>query len=373
MALNLTIRIPTLIAVSVAILFAVAATTLIRVNAQGNISAERVPLPVAVTRFDMTDHYTRTANYMGTVRAGNDSAVGFEIAGTLETVPAREGQTVAKGQILATLNSERRQAALNQAQARLDQARADLDLAKKRRERASELVERGLASQQSLDEAALGAAALEAGFEAAVAALHNAKLEIEKSTLRAPYDAVVAERLMQPGAAVGAGTPVMRLVMTANREAHIGVPAARARGLIPGKNYTLRLGDQRFSAELRGLRNDVDPVTLTVGAVLMLPAEAPATVGEPVMLELSESVPAQGGWLPVTALIEGHRGLWTVLTVDRTASAPTSVRESVEVIHVSGDQAFVRGTLADGAEVIATGLQRISPGAVIAPQPVSAS
>jgi hypothetical protein len=39
---------------------------------------------------------------------------------------------------------------------------------------------------------------------------------------------------------------------------------------------------------------------------------------------------------------------------------------------VSGDKAFVRGTLSDGAEVVATGLQRISPGAIIAPQPVSA-
>ena len=367
MALRLTIRIPTLLAVAVAVLFAVTATALIRANAQSNIAAERVPLPVTITRFEMTDGYTRKTNYIGTVRAGNDSAVGFEVGGTLETVPAREGLRVNAGEVLATLNSERRQTALNQAKARLDQALADRDLGQKRLARAEAVVARGLASQQSLDEAALSAAALEAGVVAARAALRNAQLEIEKSTLRAPYDAIVAERLLQPGAAVGVGTPVLRLVMTASREAYVGIPATRATDLIPGHQYTVRLRNQRFRAELQGLRNDVDPITLTVGAILALPADAPVTVGEPVVLELEETVPAEGGWLPLTALIEGHRGLWSVLTVARTSGAPTSVRESVEVIHVSDDRAFVRGTLANGAEVIATGLQRISPGAVIEP------
>lgn len=372
MAQSLTIRVPTLVAVGLAVVFAIAATALIRVNAQGNISAERVPLPVAVTRFEQVDGYTRNTNFIGTIRASNDSAVGFELGGTLDTVPAREGLKVSQGEILASLNIERREAARRQAKARLDQAQADNDLAQKRLIRAQELVAKGLASQQSLDEAALGSAALQANVEAATAALQNAELEIEKSLLRAPYDAIIAERLLQPGAAVGAGTPVLRLIAIADREAHIGIPVARAQDLVPGEQYTLRLGDRRVKAELQGVRNDVDLATLTVGAVLSVPGSVSATVGEPVILELAEKVSAAGGWLPLTALIEGHRGLWTVLRLDRSSGAPSTVRESVEVIYVSGDKAFVRGTLSDGAEVVATGLQRISPGAIIAPQPVSA-
>lgn len=369
MAIRLTIKVPTLLAVAVAVLFTGAASMLIRANAQSDAVTERAPLPVATTRYQIVDRYRRTASYVGTVRATSESAIGFEIGGTLDELPARAGMRVAEGTLLAKLNTERRAAVLDQARASHRRALADMDLAEKRRDRSTQLVARGLASQQNLDEAELGAAALQAAVEAAAASVRSAELELEKSALYAPYNAVVAQRLAQPGAAVGAGTPVLRLVITDEREAHIGVPSAKADLLRPGQRYQLRIREQQFSAELLGLGNDVDPTTLTVAAVLRVPQNVRINAGEPVVLELDEYQPAPGGWLPLTALIEGNRGLWTVLAIDNTG---TTRRESVEVLHVAGDQAYVRGTLPDDSLVVAAGLQRISPGTVVEPQPASA-
>ena len=84
--------------------------------------------------------------------------------------------------------------------------------------------------------------------------------------------------------------------------------------------------------------------------------------GEPVTLALSEEVAMTGGWLPVSALLEGERGLWTVLRVVDTDQGAVTAREAVEVLDVRGDRAYVRGTLGDHQRFIADGVQRIAPG-----------
>jgi hypothetical protein len=80
---------------------------------------------------------------------------------------------------------------------------------------------------------------------------------------------------------------------------------------------------------------------------------------------MQETVHEVGGWLPVAALLEGSRGVWTVLRLDTRESSTRTVREAVEVLDIRGDQAYVRGTLLNNTRVVATGVHRISPGSVV--------
>jgi hypothetical protein len=83
-------------------------------------------------------------------------------------------------------------------------------------------------------------------------------------------------------------------------------------------------------------------------------------------MQFEERVTAPGGWLPLSALLEGDKGLWTVL-VTREGESGTIItaRESVEVIYNEGDRVYVRGTVANGAAVVASGVQRLSPGSPV--------
>ena len=345
------------------------ATTLIYANVVEGIADESVPLPVEVVTFTSEDSYLRTGSFMGVVRAANDSIVGFEVAGTINTMAAREGQHVQAGTPLAALDTDRRQAQLRAAEAELNRLESQLELAQLQFKRVTDIEQRGLASQQELDEARLNANALLASKTAMHARLDSAKLEIEKSTLLAPFDGVVAERLAHEGAVVNAGSPVLRLVASSAFEAHIGVPSEVGATLQVGKNYRLTVAGAQVSARLRAIRNDVDAATLTVGAVLELPPETRLNAGENVVLELEEAVSAHGGWVPMSALIAGDRGLWNVLVVEERDGHAIALRESVEVVYNREDRAFVRGTLRENALVIATGLQRLSPGSRVEPLP----
>ena len=354
--------------VILAVGLALAATALIKANKVTTTSVERTPMPVAATLYGRQLTFTRNANYLGVIRAGSDSVMGFEVAGVLTSLTATEGMRVSPGDVLAQLGTDRRQARLDAVAATYERVAAELAQAEARAKRIAQLVEDGSASEQDYDDARFSAQALAAAESTAAAQRQSAQLELEKSTLRAPYEAVVAERLVQTGAVVAPGTPVLRLVTATGREAHVGVPADVARRLERGKKYSIGLQGEQVSAELRSIRDDLDPATLTVGAVFDLPASTAVAVGESAVLQIAETVDSAGGWLPISALLEAPRGLWDVLTITPDAEGrQRAQRESVEILYTRGNEVFVRGTLANEATVVASGLQRISPGDLVEP------
>jgi RND family efflux transporter MFP subunit len=319
-------------------------------------------LPVAVTTFELAEGYQRETSFLGLVRAGQRSNLGFEVAGLVQALLVREGTVVMAGELVARLDTAQVEARRDALAADLERVRAELDLARLKADRQRDLRETGAVSREAFDETRLRATALEAQLKSAQAQLTGIELVLAKSSLFAPYDGVIAERFVNEGAVVAAGNPVLRIVASGAREAHLGIAVEQAARLVPGERYRLRLRDQDLEAELRSIRPDIDPATLTTTAVFDLPTGSTGLDGEPVTLNLSEWVAATGGWLPVSALIEGDRGLWNVLRVDENKDGITTVREAVEILHLEGDRAFVRGTLAPGQRVVADGIHRVAPG-----------
>ena len=355
-------------AVALAVLLTLGGTALIKANKVTTTSAERTPMPVAATTYREQASYVRKATYLGVVRAGSDSVLGFEVAGVLTSLTAKEGMRVSAGDALAQLGIDRRQTRLDAAAAAYDRVVAERAQAEARANRIASLVEDGSASQQDYDDARFAVQALTAAENTAAAQRQSAQLELEKSTLLAPYEAVVAERLVQTGAVVAPGTPVMRLVTATGREAHVGVPPHVARKLITGNPYTLSLQSEQVTAVLRSIRDDIDSATLTVGAVFDMPDDTSVAVGESAALQVAETVGSSGGWLPVTSLLEASRGLWDVLTITPDSEGRQRARrESVEILYTRGSEVFVRGTLPPEVSVVASGLQRISPGDLVEP------
>jgi hypothetical protein len=88
--------------------------------------------------------------------------------------------------------------------------------------------------------------------------------------------------------------------------------------------------------------------------------------GETVSLILERTVRARGGWVPISALLEGERGAWTVLRISEQGDgAQLALREAVEVLSVDDNRAFVRGSLRDGQSVVADGVHRIAAGTAV--------
>ncbi|MEL0306585.1 MAG: biotin/lipoyl-binding protein, partial [Halieaceae bacterium] len=92
--------------------------------------------------------FQREANYLGLIKAGSDSDIGFEVAGVLTALPATEGKRVAPGEVLAQLGTDRRQARLDAASAGYERVVAERSLADSRERRFASLLTDGSVSQQ---------------------------------------------------------------------------------------------------------------------------------------------------------------------------------------------------------------------------------
>ena len=358
---------PALLGIVIALATTGALTWFLYSSKPSSISATSTPLPVATTPFKTQPFYMRSADFLGYIAAENDSLIGFEVAGTIIDLPANPGDRVNQGDVLAVLDTERREALVQVRQAEVRRVAAEVELANLQATRLGNLHDDGLASEQDFDEARFRAEALEAALASAKANAESSRLDIERSRLRAPFNGVIANQLVETGAVVTPSMPVLHVVSDGALEARIGVPQSILPSLNIGQTYQLHAGDRRFDARLRAIRQDIDPATLTVGAIFDFIDSLDLLDGQTVTLKLEERVEAEGGWLPLDALSEGSRGLWSVLVVNAEVEGNVARRESVEVIYSRGNRVFVRGTLPDSALVISGGLQRLSPGTIVDP------
>lgn len=355
----------------IALAVAIVAGLTVALHARVALSEGPAPknlLTVATTRYELQEGYQRPVSNLGLVVAGRKANLGFEIPGMIESPPLREGSPVSRGDVIASLDRSALESKRSAVAADLEQARVELELAQLRAKRQRELQATGAVSKEAFDDTRLRARALSSQVDAVAARLQSIDIELEKSRLLAPYDGIIADRYVHQGAVVNPGTPVVRLLETTSQEAHIGVSAASARELQPGESYPLKLRGNTFAATLLSVRPDVDPATRATTAVFAIPPGVNALDGEPVTLELEDTVTQSGGWLPIPALLEGKRGVWTVLAIVADDKQYRTAREAVEVLYIRDNRAFVRGTLAPGSQVVANGVHRISPGALVALQ-----
>lgn len=318
-------------------------------------------------------------HYAGEVRPGRASELGFAQAGTLHRLQVSEGDRVAAGQLLASLDpaplqarQQQRQAALELAQAATSAANAQEALARAGAERQQRLYEREQVSRQVFDEARLTLQAreaermvAEAEAASARASLRESEVALAQTRLKAPFAGSIQTRHKDLGTAVAAGDPVLRLVGSEQREARIGLPAEVAATLDPEQEYRFRSRNGTLTGRLLGQLPELDGRTATLPVRFLLDPEAAPAAGSLVELELRQQVPKAGFWLPIAALTEAQRGLWSAFAVIGEDDDLRIERRLVDVLHIQADQAFVRGTLADGDRIVATGARRVVPGQAV--------
>jgi len=149
----------------------------------------------------------------GYVTARREATVSAQITGALTSVLIEEGEHVKAGQVLAQLDDSAQKASLAQAQAALAAARAllvqfqaQLEQARRDNQRNQDLIERKLVSQQALETSQTQVATLSAQVESqrrqvelADATLRGAQVQLDYTTVRAPFTGVIIAKAAQAG------------------------------------------------------------------------------------------------------------------------------------------------------------------------------
>lgn len=379
-------------------------------------------LPVQTLVLESATAYQVERTYTGEIVARRSSALGFEQAGTLMEVLVDEGDTVARGEPLARLDTRSLQAQRQQleaqqrqaqarfqelqrgprqediaaAQATVQDLQAQLNLAHLQQQRREALYGQGAISLEEKDEAAFGAAALESRLNHAQsqldelkagtrveqvnaqdaqvdqieASLKNLDVLMTKSVIYAPFSGQISQRLVDEGVVVSPGQPIMRLLEGSVLEARIGVPSQMVNRIANGSKQIINVNGQSFSGRVTALLPELDDASQTVTMVVTLPANAQPAIGTTARLKIQDQQNELGYWLPTSALVAGERGLWSTYVLDKSAGEIDEdlyavARREVEVIYTESDRAFVRGLLQPGEEIITSGTHRLVPGQLV--------
>lgn len=240
----------------------------------------------------------REVEAVGTLNAQDEAIVSAEVEGRVARLAADMGDRVAAGAPLVLLDAEKLRYRLKEQRGGLEQARARLgargsDLppidstpevmsalahrreAEGRLTRARQLAERKLLPAEDLEraetqletaraahEAALAAARnLQAEIAARTAAVKGADRDLQDATIRAPFEGVVAERLVSAGQFVRVQTPVMRIVRMHPLRLTAEIPERFAPAVRVGHTLSVRVDaypDRPIEGRITRLSPDVN-------------------------------------------------------------------------------------------------------------------
>jgi RND family efflux transporter MFP subunit len=306
------------------------------------VSVERAAVPVVAT---------------GTLGPKDDVTLSFKVGGVVARVLVDEGQSVAAGQLLASLDFGEIDPGVARARAAAD--KADRDLA-----RAKRLYADSVATLEQLQNAETARDAAQAEYDAA-------SFNRRHASIVAPSAGVILRRSAEPGELVQPGSAILSL-------------GSRSRGqvmrvwLADRDVVRIRRGDravaqfdafpgQAFEGEVREIAAAADPMTGTFKVEIALPISVGPGSGLVGSVEIRPTAQAAVALVPAEAVLEADGSRGVVYTVD--ADRRTAHRRAVTVAYLAGARIAIAAGLEGVRDVVTDGAAYLDDGRAVEVRP----
>jgi membrane fusion protein (multidrug efflux system) len=363
-------------------------------------------LPVKVTQAERIE-LRREVEAVGTLAAKDQAVVSAEVAGRVARLAADMGDRVREGAPLVILDAEKLQYRVDEQQATLDQTRARLGArganlpapeqtpdvlsaaakhaeAEQQLERARRLAARNLVSKEDLERAETQRETARAAHEAAIAserqlraeigareaALRGATRELHDAVIRAPFDGVVAERMVSQGQFVAVQAPVMRLVRLQPLRLTAEIPEKFGPGIHVGQIISVKTDafpDKPVEGRVTRISPDVNLKSRAFSIEADVPnADGALKPGTFARLTIATDYVDHALVIPITA-VRTLYGTSIVFTVrnDTLASAEVKLGDRL------GQRVEILDGLEAGATIVAEGIDGLKAGTKVVPRKIT--
>jgi RND family efflux transporter MFP subunit len=283
-----------------------------------------------------------------------ESKLSFKIGGIIDRIVVSEGQSVRRGQLLATLKLSEINAQVNQAQNAFDKAERDL-------QRVKNLYRDSVATLEQFQDAATG-------YEVAKSALEIAKFNQQYASIYAPASGKILKRFAEANELVSPGTSVLLM-----RNAQDGWVVKA--GLADRDVVRVAIGDTArltfdaypshfFSATVSEISGTASPMTGTYEVELRVePAEDTTFLsGMIAKAEILPSKKSRVSLVPIESIVEADGTRGSVYIVSPSDAAK---KIGVAVAFIYGNQAAIAAGLEGIDEVITDGAAYLNDGDAI--------
>ncbi|KXG84889.1 efflux RND transporter periplasmic adaptor subunit [Agrobacterium bohemicum] len=345
--------------------------------------AEPPAVPVTVAVVESRD-ITHWEQFSGRLEAVERVQIRSRVAGQIQAVHFREGALVKAGDALFTIDPAPYQATVAGAEAQVASADAKVSLARTELERGRRMADNRTISQSDFDQRQSNVADAEAQARAARAALTTAQLDLSYTELRAPVSGRVGKLEITVGNLVAAGStsPALTTLVSVDpiyasfnaseemvAKALSQLPASdgalQALEQIPVEVGTLADEGTPIKGTLHLIDNQVDSASGTIGVrAVFANTDGHLIPGQFVRVRLGE--PKSENRIVITDRAIGtDQDKKFVFVVD--GENKVNYRQIKPGPSADGLRVVESG-LAAGDKIVVNGLQRIRPGAIVAPQ-----
>jgi RND family efflux transporter MFP subunit len=241
------------------------------------------------------ERITEKITYTGTLEAWNKINITPEVGGKIARIYVQEGDRVAKGQLLAELETESIRLQLKQAQAGVAVAEASYADALRNKERMDRLIKENAVSEMQREKIQLGYDAAAAQLEQARAGFNLAQHALDVSIMRAPFAGVIASKNAEVGDVInpmmggfgGGAGGVLTLMDYSRVKLTVAVSSEDIGRILKGQEAVLRVGSlpgREFRGSVRIVNLTADPLSKKFGVEAVIDnldgALRPGTFGD---------------------------------------------------------------------------------------------
>lgn len=295
--------------------------------------------------------------FFGRVAARQTVDLAFQVAGQIQEMPVTEGFQVPKGGLIARLDQEPFELALERA--RLQKEQADRTLARLSRLRGT------TASEVAVDDA-------ETAAQLAAIAVRDAEYNLNHATLTAPFNALVSRREVENFTTVSAGTPIVRIHDMSELRIEVDVPEILFQRTSQDDGITITAkfpaSDEVFPLEIREFDAETSSVgqTFRIQFGLTTPENLRILPGTSVTVTAKVDDKRSGIIVPATAIVADANGDLGILVFSPVGADEGTIRRVPVTIEPTqtGDVRVLTG-LSDGDEIVVAGGSVLSDGQTV--------
>ncbi len=205
---------------------------------------------------------------LGTIQAVHSAVIATKVSGNVTELPVELGSKVAKGQLLLKIEA-------GELLARLEQSKAQLEQAKRNLTREENLLKKNAATPEAVK-------ALRDMVKIAEAAYQEAQTMIEYTTIEAPFDGLVTQKLVNRGDLVTPGRPLLQLDNEFDLQVITNLPESILPSIKLGQQYELSVPaiNRTVTGTVSEIAPSADPVSRTGVMKMRLPATEDLVPGQ---------------------------------------------------------------------------------------------
>ena len=317
---------------------------------------KNIPL---ITTFKVEETvFTHFIELQGNVQTKQNVLIYPEMPGILKSVFVKEGQLVAKGEILANIDD-------GGMSEQLAQLSANAQLAKTTYERQNKLWTQKIGSEMQFLQA-------KTSFEAQTSAVNQLKSQLKKAVIRAPFSGIIDNVFKERGIVVapGIGSEIFRIINLSNMYIETEVPETYISSIT--KNKAVRVNfpvlGETVTSKVRQVGNFINPSNRSFKIEIGVPnLNGKVKPNLTAKLKLNDYTNTNAVLIPQSIISENAKGAQFIYIIKDKKENNEAVTERliIETGKTQGDFIEVTKNLLAGAEIVMEGARSVTNGQIV--------